>query len=171
MKVPSASSPNGIRNKTIMSLMLNCGLGVSEIVNLNPRDLNLAKEILRIVNGKGRKDRDLAMPEYAQDLLKRWRSVRPKSEYFFSTLKSGQLFCRYIGAFIVRYSKKVKIDKKISPHTLRHSYTTEFYRRPKDIETSSKILGYADISNTTIYITIANIEVEKSMKAFNGFNT
>jgi len=170
LKTPSTRYPTGIRNKAIISLMLNCGLRVSEIVNLKPGDINLTKGILRVVNGKGGKDRDLAMPEYTKDLLKTWKTIRPKSEYFFSTLKSGQLSSRYIGASIVRYSKKARIGKKISPHTLRHSYATEFYRRTKDIETLRKILGHSDISTTTIYITLANIEVEKSMKTFNGFN-
>jgi site-specific recombinase XerD len=48
---------------------------------------------------------------------------------------------------------------------------TEFYRRTKDIETLRQILGHSDISTNTIYITLANIEVEKSMKSFNGFNS
>lgn len=170
LKIPSMRYPTGIRNKAILSLMLNCGLRVSEVVNLKPDDINLTKGILRVVNGKGGKDRDLAMPEYTQDLLKRWRAVRPRGKYFFATLKSGKLSKRYIGAFIVRYSKKARINKKISPHTLRHSYATEFYRRTKDIETLRMILGHSDISTTTIYITLANIEVEKSMRAFNRFN-
>jgi len=122
LKASSTRYPTGIRNKAIISLILNCGFRVSEIVNLKPGDISLTKGILRVVNGKGGKDRDLAMPEYTQDLLKRWRSVRPKGEYFFSTLKSTQLSSRYIGAFTVRYSKKAKIGKKNSPHTLRHSY-------------------------------------------------
>ena len=114
LKAPSTRYPTGLRNKAIISLMLNCGLRVSEVVGLKPGDINLTKGILRIVSGKGGKDRDLAMPEYTQDLLKKWREIRPKGEYFFSTLKSGQLSSRYIGAFIVRYSRKAKIGKKIS---------------------------------------------------------
>jgi len=171
LKVPSTRYPTGFRNKAIISLMLNCGLRVSEVVNLKPGDINLTKGNLRVVNGKGGKDRDLAMPEYTQNLLKRWKFVSPKGEYFFTTLKSSKLSSRYIRAFVERYSKKAKIGKKISPHTLRHSYATEFYRRTKDIETLRKILGHSDISTTTIYITLANIEVEKSMKAFTGFNS
>ena len=170
LKVPSTRYPTGIRNKAIISLMLNCGLRVSEVVNLRPSDINITKGTLRIVQGKGGKDRDLAMPEYTQELLKKWKEIRPKGDYFFTTLNCNKLSIRYIHAFISRYAKKVKIDKKISPHTLRHSYATEYYRRTKDIELLRKILGHSDISTTTIYITLANIEVEKSMKAFNGFN-
>lgn len=171
LKIPSTRYPTGIRNKAIISLMLNCGLRVSETVNIKPSDINITKGALRVVNGKGGKDRDLAMPEYTQELLKRWKDIRPKGTYFFSTLSGNRVSIRYIHSFISRYAKKAKIDKKISPHTLRHSYATEFYRRTKDIETLRKILGHSDISTTTIYITLANIEVEKSMRAFNGFNS
>jgi len=100
--------------------MLNCGLRVPEVVNLKPSDINLTKGILRVVNGKGEKDRDLAMPEYTQELLKRWKAFRPKGGHYFTTLKSSKLSSRYIRAFVERYSKKTNIRKKISPHTLRH---------------------------------------------------
>jgi len=171
LKIPSTRYPTGIRNKAIISLMLNCGLRVSETVNIKPSDINITKGTLRVVNGKGGKDRDLAMPEYTQELLKRWKDIRPKGPYFFTTLNGNKISIRYIHAFITRYIRKANIDKKISPHTLRHSYATEFYRRTKDIETLRKILGHSDISTTTIYITLANIEVEKSMREFNGFNS
>jgi integrase/recombinase XerD len=70
---------------------------------------------------------------------------------------------------VVRYGNKAGINKKISPHTLRHTYATEYYRRTKDIETLKRILGHSDISTTTIYITLANIEVENGMKSFKEF--
>jgi len=70
---------------------------------------------------------------------------------------------------IKRYSKKADINKNISPHILRHTFATEYYRQTKDIETLRRILGHADISTTTIYITLANIDVENGMKSFKGF--
>jgi len=67
------------------------------------------------------------------------------------------------------YSKKAGINKNISPNTLRHTYATEYYKQTKDIETLRRILGLSDISTTTIYITLANIDVENGMKSFKGF--
>ena len=61
------------------------------------------------------------------------------------------------------------IEKKISPHALRYTYATYYYKQTKDIETLRKILGHSDISTTTIYITLANIDVETGMKSFKGF--
>jgi len=68
-----------------------------------------------------------------------------------------------------RYAEKAGINKRISPYTLRHTHATEYYRQTKDIETLRRILGRSDISTTTIYITLANIDVENGMKSFKGF--
>jgi len=125
LKQPSKRYPTGLRNKTIMSLMLHCGLRLSEVLNLKPGNLNLTKGKLRIESGKGKKDRDLAVPDYLNDLLDTWRSIRPKSDYFFSTLKGRKLSDRYIQQMVKRYANKAGIDKIVSPHTLRHTYATE----------------------------------------------
>ena len=169
LKQPNKRYPTGLRNKTIMSLMLHCGLRLSEITNLRPGNINLSKGKLRIVSGKGNKDRDLAVPDYLIDLLTAWRKRRPKSNYFFSTLKGKKLLPRYIQQMVKRYSRKAGIAKNITPHTLRHTYATYYYKQTKDIETLRRILGHSDISTTTIYITLANIDVEAGMKSFKGF--
>ena len=170
LKQPNKRYPTGLRNKAIMSLMLHCGLRLSEITNLKPGSISLTKGKLRVVSGKGNKDRDLAIPEYLADLLEAWRKIRPKGDYFFSTLEGKKLSDRYIQQMVGRCARKAGINnKKISPHTLRHSYATQFYKQTKDIETLRRILGHSDISTTTIYITLANIDVETGMKSFKGF--
>jgi len=177
------SKPNkryitGLRNKAILSLMLNMGLRVSEVTNLKPGGINLTKRKLRIINGKGGVDRDLIIPEAIIDLLKEWKKRKPEnSEYFFTTIKDRKngsfaskkgrkLSVRYIQEAIKRYSRKAGINKNITPHTLRHTFGTFFYRQTKDIETLRKLLGHADISTTQIYVTLANIDVENAMNGF-----
>lgn len=149
--------------------MLNCGLRLSEVINLKPGDISLTKQNMRVVNGKGGKDRDLGIPDYTAELIYKWKKIRPLGKFLFSTLSGKKLSERYIQYMVKRYIRKAKINKDITPHTLRHSFATEFYRRTKDIETLRIILGHSDISTTQIYITLANIEVENAMKAFNGF--
>ncbi|MBC8390910.1 MAG: site-specific integrase [Actinobacteria bacterium] len=63
----------------------------------------------------------------------------------------------------------LQICKQKYHHTLRHTYTTQYYKKTKDIETLRRILGHSDISTTTIYITLANIDVENGMKSFSNF--
>jgi len=119
LRQPNKRYSTGLRNKTIMSLMLHCGLRLSETCNLSPGNINLSKGKLRVVSGKGNKDRDLAIPEYLIDLLTAWRKRRPKSTYFFSTLKGNKISGRYIQQMVKRYSAKASINKNITPHTLR----------------------------------------------------
>ena len=168
LKQPNKRYPTG-RNKAMISLMLHCGLRVSEVADLRPGNINITKGKLRVESGKGNKDRDLAIPEYLIDLLNSWRKKRPEGTYFFSTLNGKKLSIRYLQQMVKRYGQKAGINKNISPHTLRHTYATQYYRQTKDIETLRLILGHSDISTTTIYITLANIDVENGMKAFKGF--
>ena len=169
LRQPNKRYPTGLRNKAMMSLMLHCGLRISEVVNLRPSNINLTKGKLRVENGKGNKDRDLAIPDYLIDLLDSWRKKRPQGDYFFSTLKGEKLSARYVQNMVKRYAQKAGITKNISPHNLRHTYATQYYKQTKDIETLRRILGHSDISTTTIYITLANIDVENGMKSFKGF--
>ena len=169
LRQPNKRYPTGLRNKAMMSLMLHCGLRLSEVINLRPGNINLTKGKLRVESGKGNKDRDLAIPDYLIDLPDIWRKKRPQGDYFFSTLRGKKLSDRYVQNMVKRYSQKAGISKNISPHTLRHTYATQYYKQTKDIETLRRILGYSDISTTTIYITLANIDVENGMKSFKGF--
>jgi site-specific recombinase XerD len=169
LKQPNKRYPTGLRNKAIISLMLHCGLRVSEVINLRPGNINITKGKLRVESGKGNKDRDLAIPEYLIELLSSWRKKRPEGSFFFSTLQGKKLSIRYIQQMVKRYAVRTGITKNISPHTLRHTYATQYYRQTKDIETLRRILGHSDISTTTIYITLANIDVENDMKSFRGF--
>jgi len=167
IKQPNRRYRTGKRNIAIMKIMLNMGFRVSEITELRPGSINLTSQRLRIVEGKGGVDRDLIIPSALIDYLRAWKDIKPKNtDYFFTTLKGKQLSTRYLCDMVKRYGKRAKIDKVISPHTLRHTYATEFYRQTKDIETLRRILGHSDISTTQIYVTLANIDVEKGMDEF-----
>ncbi len=167
IKQPNKRYPTGKRNIAIMKVMLNMGLRVSEITKLRLGNINLASQRLRVVNGKGGVDRDLIIPTALIDHIKAWKDIRSKNtDYFFTTLEGKQLSTRYLCDMIKRYGKRAKINKVISPHTLRHTFATEYYRQTKDIETLRRILGHVDISTTQIYITLANIDVEKGMNGF-----
>ncbi len=166
LDVPNNRYPTGVRNKAMLSVMLNMGLRVSEVSNLRFRDVGINKKKLRVVNGKNGKDRDLVIPGYTLELLERWLIVRSDSKYFFPTLAGSKVHIRYIQNMVGRYRERSEIDKNVTPHTLRHTFATQFYRQTKDIETLRKILGHSDISTTQIYVTLANIDVENAMNGF-----
>jgi integrase/recombinase XerD len=189
LDIPNKRYITGLRNKVILNLMWNMGLRVSEVVNLKPRDVNLTKRTLRIVNGKGGVDRDITIPEGITYLLKEWKDRRPKvSDYFICNIKNrkaeylvkindgrtlnptskkgDKLSVRTIQVMLKNYSRRAGIDKTVTPHTLRHSYATEFIRQGKSVMTLKQILGHSDIGTTQLYVTLANKDVEE---AINGY--
>ena len=104
LRQPNKRYPTGLRNKSIMALMLNCGVRLSEVTPLRPGNINLTKGKLRVENGKGKKDRDLAIPEYLEDLLYKWQKARPQGDFFFSTLEGKKLSSRYLQQMVKRYA-------------------------------------------------------------------
>jgi len=181
LSIPNKRYITGIRNKAILALMANMGLRVSEVVNLKPGDLNLTKRKLRVVNGKGGVDRDLIIPEYTAEILREWKKAKPKnSRHFFTTIKDksggqfasskgSQVSVRYIQFMVKRYAKKAGINKDITPHTLRHTFATDFIRQGQNVMKLKDILGHSDISTTQIYVTLANKDIEEAMNGFKEF--
>jgi len=166
IEIPNKRYYTGLRNKALITLMVNTGLRVSEVTNLKTNHVDLNSRSLKVVNGKGHKDRNLIIPEHTAELLKQWNKKRSQGEYLFNTKEGKQLKVRYLQAMIKRYSIRAKIDKNIYPHSLRHTFATNFYRQTKDIETLRKLLGHSDISTTQIYITLANIDVVNAMNNY-----
>ena len=194
LSIPNTRYVTSLRNKAMISLMVNCGLRISEIINLRPGDINLSKGNLRVIDGKYGVDRDIPIPENTINILKEWKKRKPDSDYFFSTVrnnkaggtyirkhkgktwivdyssnKGDQLKVRTVQSMIKNIASKARISKNVSPHTLRHTFATRYYRQTKDIETLRQILGHSDISTTSIYVTLANIDVVNGMKEFREF--
>ena len=120
LDIPNKRYPTGVRNKAMLSVMLNMGLRVSEVSNLRFMDVSIYKKKLRVVNGKNGKDRDLIIPGYTLELLEKWKLIRPDSSYFFSTLDGSKVNTRYIQDMVARYRERSMIDKNVTPHTLSY---------------------------------------------------
>lgn len=185
MRIPNKRYFSGKRNLAVLSLMLNMGLRISEVSNLKPQDINLTKNKLRIVGGKGGVDRDLMIPFYTSKLLKEWWKAKPKNtKYFFTTIKDvkriGKAKCfntkkgsqfktRNISYMIKKYSKRAKIKKNISPHSLRHTFATNFIKQGGNVIYLKEILGHESVSTSQIYITLALRDVKDAMLKFKEF--
>lgn len=174
---PNIRYPTGQRNYTMLKFMLKTGLRLSEVVNLTWNDINLMSGKVMVRQGKGAKDRTLWTSNEVINLLISWKerqfnrlgkSVNP----VFSTLSKNsntigkKLLQRYIQEMVSRYARKAKINKNITPHTLRHSFATDLYKETKDIRLVQKALGHADISTTMIYTHIVDEDLEKALKSF-----
>lgn len=164
--------PTPHRNRTMILLLLNSGLRSSEVANLKWRDVNLTTGRLKVVQGKGSKDRMLWVSETVLDALRGYRERQNEllgdMDYVFATRTGKAMDGKAIRKMIQTYAKKVGIEKRISTHTLRHTFATDILRETKNLRIVQKALGHADISTTQIYTHIVDDELEMAMKTFRG---
>lgn len=149
-----------IKDKMILKTLYYCGLRVSELINLKLEDLDFKERRLKVVQGKGSKDRYNIMPKTLSNELSQYIKLlnkKPESFIFNSPLKDGRPITRDTVQKMIK-----KINIKISPHVLRHSYATHIYNKTGDIKAVKDLLGHVNISTTDIYTHIST-EKKKSI--------
>jgi len=161
---PNKRAPTGLRNRCIMQLMYRAGLRESEVINLGTNDIEWKEGILRVWKGKGAKDRTLYLDEHTLDLLGMWDERRPRSRYFFCTLKGDKLNDRYIRQLVERYAEKAGIGKHVNPHMLRHTFATELLQEGYNIREVQKLLGHSNVSTTMIYTHVYDSDLANKMR-------
>lgn len=162
------------RNKVMIRLLLATGLRLAEMANLRWKDINLMSGQLKVVEGKGSKDRILYVDDSMLEDLKVWRERQfnnwGESEFVFTTRTLNQLDGRAVRKMIATYSNKADIDKHITTHNLRHTFASDLLRDCKNIRIVQNALGHADISTTQIYTHIIDDELEHAMKSLRKRN-
>jgi integrase/recombinase XerD len=167
---PDVQTPLGLRDRTMLELLYASGLRVSELVALKTVHLSLSEAVVRVVAGKGGKDRLVPFGEQAAYWLDRYaREARPAllgeggSDFLFITRRSGQAGKRaavgmtrqMFWTLLKRHALRAGIDAPLSPHTLRHAFATHLLNHGADLRVVQLLLGHADISTTQIYTHVA----------------
>lgn len=169
LSTPDVSTETGLRDRAILELMYACGLRVSEVVNLQLKDLELDSGILT-TTGKGSKTRRVPVGSSAVEWAKSYLAVRRKHEKIevpnlFITPTGRPLNRQQIHAFVKEYAEKCGFEG-VSPHTLRHSFATHLVQNRADIRSVQQMLGHADISTTQIYTHITDAHLKKAYENF-----
>jgi len=154
---PNLKSPSGLRDKAVLEVLYASGMRVSELVKLNISDVDKDDgEIL--VSGKGSKERIVLIGSPAMTALKDYLKYgRPKlvkstsNRAIFLGRFGTRITSRSVERIIQKHIKKAGIDKKITPHSLRHSFATHMLERGADLRTVQELLGHASLSTTQIY--------------------
>lgn len=162
------------RNQTMIQLLLNTGLRLSEMTNLEWKDIDLMTGQVKVVEGKGLKDRILWLDEETLTMLGKWKQRQFKewgrSDLVFTTRTLHSLDGKAVRSMIKTYSDKAGIKKHITTHSLRHTFASDLLRDTKNIRIVQKALGHADISSTQIYTHIVDEELEEALKSFRSGN-
>jgi len=168
LEAPPPQTPLGLRDRTMLELLYATGVRVSELVGLRLMDVDLEESLVRI-QGKGQKERVVPMGQEAIDWLKKYLQVRremdkKRSPYLFLTTRGGPMTRQRFWQLVKGYARAVGITKKISPHTLRHSFATHLLERGADLRAVQELLGHADLSTTQIYTHVARSHLSQVYK-------
>ena len=162
----------GQRNKTIIEVLYGTGIRVSELIELKLSNIFFKESILK-VTGKGNKERFVPLGKIALIEIKKYLNDRDKlkinskfSDILFLNRYGRQLTRSMIFKVINDSSKNAEIDKKISPHTLRHSYATHLLKNGADLRTIQLILGHESITTTEIYTHLDTFHLEDVLKKY-----
>lgn len=144
-----------IKHRAIIGLMYSAGLRVSELINLELRDLYIGRRQLHIKNAKGRKDRYVVLSEGFLPLLENYL-LSYKPERYFVEGQTGQRYSdSSIRKFLHQSAKAAGIHKRVTPHTLRHSYATHLLEQGVGLRHIQELLGHVKPETTMIYTHVA----------------
>jgi integrase/recombinase XerC len=167
LEAPAGDGPQGTRDRAILETMYSAGLRVSEVVGLNEADLDLAGAILT-VRGKGRRERMSPIGSFAVKALKRWLTVRTVSPRepadarapIFVNRFGRRLTTRSVGRLLEKHLRTAGLDRRTTPHTLRHSFATHLVDRGADIRSVQELLGHKSLTTTQIYTHLSSANLK-----------
>ncbi len=144
------------RNVAILSLMARAGLRVSEVVSVRPEDveLNQRKGSVKVKAGKGLKERIVPLPLQSREALRAYLDVRPTwaGSWLLVSKTGKQLAARDVQRLVAKAARSAGIGRRVTPHTLRHTYATRALRRGVDLATLARLLGHESITTTARYL-------------------
>ncbi len=156
-KSSGRAEERGLRDRAILELLYSSGLRVSELVGLNSNQLDLDLGIVRVI-GKGRKERIVPVGVKAIDALKAYveeRGTLKGDEPIFINASGGRLTARSVGRLIKKYTRHSSIFRRVSPHSLRHTFATHLLDAGADIREIQEMLGHSSLSTTQRYTHVS----------------
>ncbi len=170
LKVCSTRAPTGIRNRALIVALYRGGLRISEALALKPKDLDRKAGTVRVLQGKGGKDRTVGFDPTAFAMIEQWldrrASLRINGRHrIFCTLDGKPLKTAYVRALLPRLAAKAGIEKRVHAHGLRHTHAAELAHEGVPMNVIQAQLGHANLGTTSRYLAhIAPAEVIRVMQ-------
>lgn len=168
VQAPDGTNPAGLRDRAILEVLYSSGLRVSELVGMDLGSVDLSLGYVRVM-GKGAKERIVPLGSYAcnalENYLNRGRPYLGKDSgtALFLNKYGGRISARSIRNIVDKYVAQVSIQKKLSPHSIRHSFATHLLDGGADLRTVQELLGHVKMSTTQIY---THVSKEKLMNVY-----
>lgn len=172
LEVPDTKKPKGVRDSAMIELLYAAGLRVSELIRLEFGSLYLEAGFVRVF-GKGSKERVVPIGGYARETIETYiKTARPvllkniPSKFLFVARAGKPLTRQGFWKILKQYAKLSGIQKKITPHSLRHSFASHLLEGGADLRSVQIMLGHSDISTTQIYTHVAHDHLKNMHKKF-----
>jgi tyrosine recombinase XerC len=154
LDLPRSTRPLDLRDKAILELIYATGIRVSELVGIETPDLHFGERLVR-VRGKGKKERIVPFGGKAREALEEYQRARSGlaggGEAFFLNYRGGRLTTRSVQRMVRKCIRRTAVARKISPHSLRHSFATHLLGRGADLRVIQELLGHASLATTQKY--------------------
>ena len=153
-----------LKYKAALSVAYGAGLRVSEVVALKVGDIDSKRMVIRIEQGKGRKDRYVMLSPHLLELLRAWwRAARPQGWLFPGRDPVQPMTTRQLNRACHAAAHMAEIGKPVSMHTLRHSFATHLLEQNIDIRVIQVLLGHAKLDTTALYTRVATKTIQQVM--------
>lgn len=160
LEAPPAGEPVGLRDRAILEMLYGAGLRISELTGLDVDDVEIEEGSVRVL-GKGGKERDVPVGRYAREAVSAYltrarpgfATARTRSALFLNQ-RGGRLTRQGVSGLLERHVKAARIRRRVTPHTLRHSFATHLLEGGADVRTVQELLGHASVATTQIYTLV-----------------
>ena len=157
LDLPRSGKPLDLRDKAILELFYATGIRVSELVGIETGDIHFGERLVR-VRGKGKKERIVPFGRTAREALEGYSRARRglidkegAEPAFFLNYRGGRLTTRSVQRMVHKYIHRTAVTRKISPHSLRHSFASHLLGRGADLRVIQELLGHASLATTQKY--------------------
>ena len=172
LNAPDGLKPSGLRDAAMLEVLYAAGLRVSELIHLKVQDVQLEAGFVRVM-GKGSKERIVPIGQYAREKVlfylehARARMVKERSSPYLFVARAGRPLTRQgFWKLLHRYARAAGLYKKVTPHSLRHSFASHLLEGGADLRAVQVMLGHADISTTQIYTHVASDRLKELHRRF-----
>jgi integrase/recombinase XerD len=171
VEAPDTTTYAGRRDRAILETFYATGVRVSELAQLTLSDVDTEEKVLRVVQGKGRQDRNVPLTAAAATAIERYLlEARPKmrgarhSQRLFLAPRGGRLHTSTLNDIVQLHAKKARIKRHVTCHTLRHSVATHLLRGGADIRHIQALLGHASLQSTERYTRVEIQDLQKAIR-------
>src|SRR5438045_6300941 len=154
----------GLKYRAALSVAYGAGLRATEVISLKVSDIDSKRMIIRVEQGKGRKDRYVMLSPHLLDLLRAWwKAARPRGWLFPGRDPAQPMTTRQLNRACHAAAQMAEINKRVSLHTCRHSFATHLLEQHIEIRVIQVLLGHAKLDSTALYTRVATKTIRQVM--------